>query len=65
MFNMMRSLLDCLEHDQSSNKETLAEISKAKVEQKRGHCLVDKENDIAKIKRCLQLVVDCGTSKVS
>jgi hypothetical protein len=42
MFNTMRSLLDSLEHNWSSNKETLAEISKAKVEQNRSHCLVDK-----------------------
>jgi NCAIR mutase (PurE)-related protein len=64
MFNMMRSFLDSMEHNRSSNKETLAEISKAKVEQKRSHCSVDKENETTEIKRCLQLVVDCGISKV-
>jgi hypothetical protein len=65
MFNTMRSLLDSLEHNWSSNKETLAEISKAKVEQNRSHCLVDKENETSETGRCLQLVVDCGISEVS
>lgn len=65
MFNMMRSLLDSLKHNRSSNKETLAEVSKSKVEQNRSHCLADKENETSEIKRCLQLVVECGVSKVS
>jgi hypothetical protein len=61
----MRSLLDSLKHNRSSNKETLAEISKSKVEQNRSHCLADKVNETLEIKRCLQLVVECGVSKVS
>lgn len=65
MFNMMQGMLDNLNQNGTAQWETLVEISKERADQRRREIVVDMQNKIENIGRCLKLDVDYGISEVS